>query len=231
MTVIETDAAALSIADGRAAEDAGPLALVVSLNPASSETVTVAYATADGTAEAGRDYTAQRGGLTFAPGETRRTLAVAVIDDAEDEEAETFTVTLSEARQAWVAIATATGTIADDEQAADTTGPALMIGSAAELPANGPFGVSLEFSESVSGLALAEIEVSNGTAAELTGAGASYRATITPRADYAGEVTVTVSAGAAVDADGNGNVAGSASVRGGHPSADGDGDDAGAGAE
>ena len=85
-----------------------------------------------------------------------------------------------------------------------------MIGSAAQLPANGPFGVSLEFSESVSGLALAEIEVSNGTAAELTGAGASYRVTITPRADYAGEVTVAVAAGAAADADGNGNVAGSA---------------------
>ena len=129
------------------------------------------------------------------------------------EAAETFTVTLSEARQAWVAIATATGTIADDEQAADTTGPALMIGSAAQLPANGPFGVSLEFSESVSGLALAEIEVSNGTAAELTGAGASYRVTITPRADYEGEVTVTVAAGAAADAEGNGNVAGSASFK------------------
>ena len=210
VTVIETDAAALSIADGRAAEDAGALALVVSLNPASSETVTVAYATADGSAQAGRDYTAQRGGLTFAPGETRRTLAVAVIDDAEDEEAETFTVTLSEARQAWVAIATATGTIADDEQPADTSGPGLRIGSAAELPANGPFGVSLEFSESVSGLALGEIEVSNGTAAGLTGAGASYGVTITPRADYAGEVTVTVAAGAAADAEGNGNAAGSA---------------------
>ena len=210
VTVIETDTAALSIANGRAAEDAGALALVVSLNPASSETVTVAYATADGSAAAGRDYTAQRGGLTFAPGETRRTVAVALIDDAEDEEAETFTVTLSEARQAWVAIATATGTIADDEQAADTSGPGLMIGSAAELPANGPFGVSMEFSESVSGLALDEIEVSNGTAAEFMGAGASYRVTITPRADYQGEVTVTVAAGAAADAEGNGNLAGSA---------------------
>ena len=51
---------------------------VVSLSGASTQTVTVPYATADGTATAGSDYTSTSGTLTFTPGQTSQTVSVAV---------------------------------------------------------------------------------------------------------------------------------------------------------
>ena len=67
----------------------------VTLTPASTQTVTVGYATANGTATAGSDYTAASGTLTFAPGATTQTVAVGVLGDLLDEANETFTVNLS----------------------------------------------------------------------------------------------------------------------------------------
>src|SRR5439155_900640 len=67
----------------------------VTLSAASSKTVTVSFATADGTALAGSDYTATNGVLTFNPGQTTRTVSVPVIGDAITELNETFVVTLS----------------------------------------------------------------------------------------------------------------------------------------
>lgn len=60
-----------------------------------NETVTVSYATADGTATAGSDYLATSGTLTFAPGETQKTVAVTVYPDATSEPDETFYLNLS----------------------------------------------------------------------------------------------------------------------------------------
>ena len=105
-------AAALSVADARTPEAAdATLEFTVMLNRAASETVTVDYATADGTAQAGQDYTAANGTLTFAAGETRKAVSVAVLDDAHDEGEETLTLTLSNASGARIADDTATGTI------------------------------------------------------------------------------------------------------------------------
>lgn len=69
--------------------------LVVSLSAASTAVVTVNYATANGTAVAPSDYTAQTGTLTFAPGETSKTISVTVRDDLEGSLAEAFSVVLS----------------------------------------------------------------------------------------------------------------------------------------
>ena len=73
--------------------------------------MTVAYATADGSATAGSDYTARQGELTFAPGETAKTVSVPVLDDAHDEGEETLTLRLSAASGAVIADGEATGTI------------------------------------------------------------------------------------------------------------------------
>ena len=87
----------------------------MSLSRASSGPVAVAYATADGTATAGADYTRTSGTLSFAPGETGKTVAVPVLDDAIDEGEETFTLRLVNASGARIADGTATGTIENSD--------------------------------------------------------------------------------------------------------------------
>ena len=104
----------LSVADAEVQE--GPeaaLDFTVTLSRAAGETVTVAYATADGTASAGEDYTATSGTLSFAADETEKTVSVAVLDDVLDEGAETMTLRLSNPSPARVKLADAeaTGTI------------------------------------------------------------------------------------------------------------------------
>ena len=102
----------LSVADAEVEEEPdAALAFVVRLDRAPSARVTVDYATADGTAKAGADYTAVSGALTFTPGERTKTVSVAVLDDAHDEGRETLTLTLSNASGAYIADGTATGTI------------------------------------------------------------------------------------------------------------------------
>ena len=102
----------VSVADARAEEGADEtIDFAVSLSRAASGTVAVAYATADGTATAGADYTARKGELTFVPGETAKTVAVPVLDDAHDEGEETFTLRLTAATGARIADGVATGTI------------------------------------------------------------------------------------------------------------------------
>ena len=103
----------VSVADARVEEGAGAvLAFVVTLERAVSGVVTVGYATSDGSALAGVDYTAASETLTFAAGESSQTIEVAVLDDAHDEGEETMALTLSNASSgARITDAEATGTI------------------------------------------------------------------------------------------------------------------------
>ncbi len=93
----------------------GVLRFEVVLTPASGQTVTVDYETIDGTALAGRDFTAARGSLRFAPGETRHPIELALTPDALDEPDETLLVRLSAPSNAALGTAEATGTIRDDD--------------------------------------------------------------------------------------------------------------------
>ena len=108
--------ATLSVADARAHEsDDGVIDFVVSLDRAALRTITVAYATRDGSAKAGEDYTASSGTLTFSIGEDSKTVQVELLDDAKDEDEETFDLVLSNADNALIGDATATGTIENDD--------------------------------------------------------------------------------------------------------------------
>ena len=95
--------ARIRVEDARAKEgkDAS-LDFAVTLSRAASGPVSVDYATADGTAAAGADYTATSGTLTFAVGETAKTVSVALLDDAIDEGKETFTLRLSNPQGAFL---------------------------------------------------------------------------------------------------------------------------------
>lgn len=106
----------LTVADASAAENAGSLVLQVVLSqPAGAGGVSVAYATADGTATAGSDYQAASGTLTIAAGESSATLAIALIDDTAVEGNKTFYVDFADASGARLGTTRATATLIDDD--------------------------------------------------------------------------------------------------------------------
>ena len=96
VTLLEPSLSApLSGGDGSPADTTNTVAIAVTLAEASGETVTVDWATADGTATAGEDYVAASGSVTFAPGETSATISVDVVADGAAEGDEAFSVVLS----------------------------------------------------------------------------------------------------------------------------------------
>ena len=100
------------MANARVREGPGAvLAFKVTLDRASRETATVDWKTLDGRAKAGEDYVAGSGTLMFAPGETVKTVNVAVLDAAHDEGQEAMALYLWNEVGAIIADAVATGTI------------------------------------------------------------------------------------------------------------------------
>ena len=121
ITVVEKDTPTLVVSDAQASEADGTVDFEVTLSTASSNQVTVAYATSDGTATAGSDYSSTNGTLTFpVESSASQTISVPVTDDSVHEaETETLTLMLSGATNASLAggaaTLTATGTITDDD--------------------------------------------------------------------------------------------------------------------
>ncbi len=121
VTIVENDISTLSIDNASASESAGTVSFTVRLSVASTQPVTVTYATSNGTAIAPGDYTADNGTLTFpASSTTPQTISVTIENDDIDEDNETFTVTLSNASSnAMLAgggsTLSATGTIQDND--------------------------------------------------------------------------------------------------------------------
>ncbi len=107
----------LSIGDTAADEGNGNAnrMFTVTLSSAASAAITVDWATADGTALAGEDYTAASGSLAFAAGELTKSIAVLVLGDTAEEAGETFSVVLSNASGAPIARATGMGTLVNDD--------------------------------------------------------------------------------------------------------------------
>jgi hypothetical protein len=105
-------------------ENHGTRTITVTRTGGSTGSVSVHYATSDGTATAGSDYTARSGTLTFADGETRKTFTVPIRDDTAVEGNETINLTLSNATggAALGNQATAVLTIQDDDAAGQPGG-------------------------------------------------------------------------------------------------------------
>ena len=101
--------------DATVVEGADHLEFVVSLAEASSENVSIDYATVDGTAVAGIDYTAASGSLLFSPGEVRKFINVTVLNNTAVPTGTSrhMQLALSNPQNAVLNVDTATGTIVD----------------------------------------------------------------------------------------------------------------------
>ena len=176
----------LSIGDAPAAvEAAASWEFTVTLSEASGRRVSVDYATSDGTAAAGNDYTATSGTLVFMAGEVTKTVLVPVLSDESPEDDETFTVGLANADYARLGRRSATGTIFDDDPTVTVVG-----GEAAEAEGSLEFVVSVRGGGSQRGTVTVNYATSDRTAL----AGSDYTATsgvLTFPPDL-GEATVTV---------------------------------------
>ncbi|MBO3700895.1 S-layer family protein, partial [Roseivirga sp. E12] len=197
VTIIDDDAVQFSVDDPTVTEgNAGTTTLTytVSLNNAASGTVTVDYATSDGTATAGSDYTAlNTTTLTFAAGETSKTVDVSVIGDQTLEGNETINLDLSNATGlSVIADAQGVGTITNDDAAAVTiadisgaeNGGAITVTATLDNAVQGGFTVDVSTADGTA--TTADSDYTTITSQTLTFAGTAGETqtfTVTPTAD------------------------------------------------
>jgi hypothetical protein len=156
----------VTMAEGNAGQTA--FRFTVSLDAAPAAPVTVDFTTADGTATAPNDYLAANGTVTFAPGETAKTVTVQGNGDTTIEPDETFTVNLSNAvGNATIADAQAVATIVNDDRTATPPPARISIGDVTMAEGNAGqtafrFTVSLDSAQS--GPVTVDFSTANGTA-------------------------------------------------------------------
>jgi acetyl esterase/lipase len=106
-------AAALRVLEGDSGTTAAGLRVI--LTAPSQDPVSVSWATADDAATAGSDYAAGAGTLTFAPGETSKTILIPIIGDTTPEPDERFFVRFSNAQGAPLTMSDVPVTIVNDD--------------------------------------------------------------------------------------------------------------------
>ncbi len=142
----------------------------VSLSAGSSSSVTVAYATANGTATAGTDYVAKSGTLTFTSGVVQQTVTVTVNGDTTVEPGETFVVNLTSPTNAILSDAQGQGTITNDDSAPL---PTLAIGDVTVTEGNSGT-VNARFTVTLSAASASAVTVAYATADGTAGTGSDY---------------------------------------------------------
>jgi Ca2+-binding RTX toxin-like protein len=119
----------VSVSDFTIDEAAGQATFVITLNRPSTETVSLHYATQNGTALAGSDYVAKSGNLNFAPGQVAQTVTVTLTNDTVKELSESFNLVLSNLVHATTLDNTAAATIYQNDASA-VSKPNLSVGDA-----------------------------------------------------------------------------------------------------
>lgn len=173
LTMLEGDAGATMVA------------FPVSLRHPAASAVTLGWATANGTATAGSDYTATSGTVVFAPGQTDKSVQVAIRGDTVVEPNETFTVALSDIPAGFdVAQGTANSVILNDDGARS-----LSVLDAEVNESAGTVTVTVALSDPLAG----PLEVSFATSAATAAAGTDYDSTTGMVTIAAGVTTQTIS--------------------------------------
>ncbi len=160
----------------------------VSLPRATSEIVSVKYSTQNGTAQAGSDFTAIESALlTFAPGETEKTITVQVSGDTLFELDEAFTIVLSEPTNSSIVRGSGSGVILNDDAP-----PIVSIAPASVVEGDGGI-INTAFTVSLSAVSGAPVTVQYGTANGTALAGSDFTAVLPQTVTFApGETTKIV---------------------------------------
>ena len=158
----------------------------VTLSAAASSTVSVNYATADGTAVAGSDYTATSGTLSFTAGQTSKTISVPVLGDTVIENDETFVVNLSGASGATLSRAQGIATIRNDDL------PSLSVNDV-RLNEGNSGTTNAVFTVTLSAAAPFPVTVNYATANGTATAGSDYAAQAGNLTFTAGQTSKTIS--------------------------------------
>ena len=187
-TIVDNDPLpAIAVSDATVAEGNGGtknLSFAVSLSAASGRTVTVQYATVDGTAAAGSDYTAKSGTLTFLPGVISQVVNVSILGDSAAEQDETVFLTLASATNSTLSDSEGQGAIVDDDM--------LSISDAAIV--EGDQGVTYAMFIATLALPLGqEVRFDYTTANGTASSGSDYLATSGTVVFMAGETNQTIS--------------------------------------
>lgn len=160
----------------------------VTLSAASGQPVTVQYSTANGTATASSDFQTASGTLTFAPGETSKTISVAVLGDQMFEPNETFAVNLSGPTNATIGDGNGTGTIVNDDT---YVAPSIRISDFSKLEGrNG--NTNFTFTVTLSAPSATPVTVNYSTANGTATAGEDYTAASGTLTFAPGETTKTI---------------------------------------
>jgi hypothetical protein len=144
----------------------------ITLSNPSSETIAVDFQTADGTAKAPSDYIAQSGTKEFLPGQTTKTVSVAVKGETAQEPNETFFLNLLDPDGATIVDGQGVGTITDDDR------PAISINDKTVTEKNGTTTVNMVFKVTLSkaGTSNITITVQHATADNTAVAPGDYKA-------------------------------------------------------
>ncbi|MTI22326.1 T9SS type B sorting domain-containing protein [Fulvivirga sp. RKSG066] len=149
----------------------------VTLSESINQEVKVDFATEDGSAKSGSDYTAQSGTVTFNPGQTSQTISVQILEDAAYEQNETFFVNLSNAENATIKDDKGVGTISNDDNR-----PTVTISTSSATVAENIGNTSLRVQLSAASYQDIEVEF-------------DYSGTATSGDDYNGPGAITIPAG------------------------------------
>jgi hypothetical protein len=184
-TILDNDVApaTLTIADATVTEG-GTLSFIVTRGGNTAIAASASYATANGTAVAPGDYTSASGTVSFAAGETSKTISVATVDDTSVESAETLTVSLSgPSANVTIADGSGAGTINDNDVA-----PAnLAIGNASVTE-----GGALSFTVTRSGTTTTAVSASYATAGGTATSGSDFTAASGTVSFAANQTTATI---------------------------------------
>ena len=176
--------ASFVIANAAAVAEGTSLAFTVTRSGDTSGTNAVNYATANGTATAGSDYTAASGTLTFTAGQISKTVTVATVNDTVYESDETVLVNLSTPTNgATISVAQGSGAINNNDAA-----PSFTISDASATA-----GSALSFTVTKSGSTALSHGVNYATANGTGVAGAQYTAASGTLTFTSGQTSQTIS--------------------------------------